>query len=60
MITVTASMASPRVNLRTSQYDYQREGVLAVTADELQTMTTSSTPTFLGVTEPGGSGINWV
>jgi subtilisin family serine protease len=28
--------------------------VLAVTADELQTMDTSSTPTFLGLTDPGG------
>ena len=29
-------------------------GVLAVTKDELRTMDTSSTPTFLGLTAPGG------
>ncbi len=30
------------------------DGVQAVSADELQTMDTSSTPTFLGLTDPGG------
>ena len=30
------------------------EGVLAVTPDALQTMDTSSTPAFLGLTDPGG------
>lgn len=30
------------------------DGVLAVNADELQTMDTSSTPTFLGLDAPGG------
>ena len=30
------------------------DGVLAVTPDSLQTMDTSSTPTFLGLTDPGG------
>jgi len=30
------------------------DGVLAVSADELQTMDTSSTPDFLGLSDPGG------
>ena len=30
------------------------DGVLAVTPDSLQSMDTSSTPTFLGLTDPGG------
>jgi subtilisin family serine protease len=30
------------------------EGVLSVTADEMQTMDTSSTPSFLGLTDAGG------
>ena len=35
------------------------EGVLAVSADELQTVDTSSTPAFLGYLILAGCGINW-
>jgi hypothetical protein len=54
-ITQLASMALPQSSLRNRpRRSAKQSDVLAVTKDELHHANTSTTPTFLGLTDPGG------